>query len=78
MNLQVNSLDEFLTVSEDLLNTIFVDTYIYTVKENSKTVEEAKKYILRDVQDVIEYYKNINDEINLIKLKKIIDWIGEY
>lgn len=78
MNLQVNSLDEFLTASEDLLNTIFVDTYIYTVKENSKTVEEAKKYILRDVQDVIEYYKNINDEINLIKLKKIIDWIGEY
>ena len=78
MHLQVNSLDEFLTASEDLLNTIFVDTYIYTVKENSKTVEEAKKYILRDVQDVIEYYKNINDEINLIKLKKIIDWIGEY
>ena len=78
MNLQVNSLDEFLTASEDLLNTIFVDTYIYTVKENSKTVEEAKKYILRDVQDVIEYYKNINDEINLIKLKKIIDWIGEH
>lgn len=78
MNLQVNSLDEFLTAGEDLLNTIFVDTYIYTVKENSKTVEEAKKYILRDVQDVIEYYKNINDEINLIKLKKIIDWIGEY
>lgn len=78
MNLQVNSLDEFLTASEDLLNTIFVDTYIYTVKENSKTVEEAKKYILRDVQDVIEYYKNINDEINLIKLKKIIDWKGEY
>ena len=78
MHLQVNSLDEFLTASEDLLNTIFVDTYIYTVKENSKTVEEAKKYILRDVQDVIEYYKNINDEINLIKLKKIIDWKGEY
>lgn len=78
MNLQVNSLDEFLAASEDLLNTIFVDTYVYTVKENSKTVEEAKKYILRDVQDFIEYYKNRNDKINLIKLKKIIDWIGEY
>ena len=75
--LEVNSETDFVSKNEEF--RAMIDTIGETLlKSDVKTVEEAKKYILRDVQDVIEYYKNINDEINLIKLKKIIDWIGEY